>query len=273
MLEDGCRKYADIVNEPQLVGVKYENTISYYDDQMQYIYCINAKVGSTNWRATLAMLTGLFTKYGSPEEIPRRVVYIFKFKKLDTLLNNDRMWRLRKYFKFVFVREPLERLLSAYRDKVETNAYRRMVTNIVRKCRPHDYKSTLKQYNVTFAEFVRYILIQHAAGRGFNIRWIPQYLGCAVCTTAFNFFGHYETLHKDAEFVVSELKSRIRNQEQRRRVVDVTFPADRGHSRTNNLMQRMYSTIPAADIQALFKLYAIDYALFGFNRPNVTGFY
>jgi len=275
ILADGCRKYAHIVNEPKPAGWIDIIIKNYYDDRMQYVYCRIAKTANTNWRRTLMMLGGKLTKYRRPEQIPLDVVYKDKdIKRLNGLPQGEREWRLRKYFKFVFVREPLERLLSAYRDKVATNEhlYRKVAGDIVRKYRPHDYKPSAKRYDTTFAEFVRYVLDQHAAGRVLDRHWLPQYLGCPVCKPVFDFVGHYETLHRDAEFVVSKLKSRIRNKLHRRRVQNIRFPASSSHSKTKDLMQQMYATVPAAHIQALYKLYAIDYALFGYKHPNVTRF-
>ena len=272
-LAEACRKYAHVVNKQKPAGWKDIITVNIYDDQMQYIYCRTCKTANTIMRGILMMLTGKFRKYRRVEKIPPGIIYSSRyFKRLDTLLQSDKDWRLRKYFKFVFVREPLERLLSAYRDKVESNKYPRLVVTIARKYRPRDYKPSVKPYKTTFAEFVRYVLDQHAAGRVLNRHWIPQYLGCPVCTPLFDFVGHYETLHRDAEFVVSKLKSRIQNTRQSLRVKNIRFPASSSHSKTKDLMQQMYATVPAAHIQALYKLYAIDYALFGYKHPNVTRF-
>jgi len=173
-----------------------------------------------------------------------------------------------------FVREPLERLLSAYRDKLLLVAgeYKNVTVDIVRRYRTQDYNTSAEQYNTTFAEFVRYVLDEHAAGRVLDRHWIPQYIGCPVCKPVFNFVGHYETLHRDAKMVVSKLKSRIRDKRHRRRVENIRFPASSSHSKTKNLMQPMYATVPAAHIQALYKLYDIDYALFGYKHPDVIGF-
>jgi len=194
-------------------------------------------------------------------------------KRLEKLQPDERDWRQRKYYKFLFVREPLQRLLSAYRDKlVVNNGYGNVDVAIVRKYRPHDYSPAVKRYKTTFAEFIRHILDEHAAGRVLDRHWLPQSKLCSVCDPPFDFVGHLETLHADAQFVVTILKSRIHDKRQRQRVENVTFPAERGDSKTNDLMKQMYATIPATDIQALYSLYAVDYALFGFKHPDVTGF-
>lgn len=41
-----------------------------------------------------------------------------KVNRLVNLKPEEREWRLKKYFKFIMLRNPLERLVSAYRNKV-----------------------------------------------------------------------------------------------------------------------------------------------------------
>ena len=281
ILADGCREYADVVNKPKAVYWQAPLSMHFYDDQLQYVYCRVPKVANTNWRRTLIMLTGKLTNYSRPEQIPFELVHekTVRYKHigvLNTLLPDDSDWRLRKYFKFIFVREPLERLLSAFRDKLlfKKDDYKDIDVDIVQKYRPREYRPSVKRYNVTFAEFVRYVLDEHAAGSVLDRHWLPQSKVCSVCEPLFEFIGHYETLDTDVELVVSKLKSRVHDQQQRRQVDHITFPSGSSHtSKTNGLMKQMYSTIPAQHIQALYKLYAVDYALFGYEHPNVTGFY
>ena len=146
--------------------------------------------------------------------------------------------------------------------------YRNLDSIIVRRYRPDDYKPSIKRYNVTLAEFVRYVLDEDAAGRVLDRHWIPQNIQCPVCDPQFDFIGHYETLRRDTEFVVYKLKSRIHSKQLRQRVDHITFPAHSGHGNKSNVfLKQMYSTVPMTDIQALYNLYAIDYKLFGYEHP------
>jgi len=56
-------------------------------------------------------------------------------------------------------------------------------------------------------QFVRYVVHQRAARQVLDHHWIPQSEVCRVCKIRYDFIGHYETLHKDADFVVDKLKS------------------------------------------------------------------
>ena len=276
VMADGCLKYARVINKQKHMKRDKDTIINYYDDNTQSIYCRVAKAANTSWKRTMLLLSGKFTKYRNPEQISPSAA-MQNLKSLQDLPQSGKDFRMKKYFKFVFVREPLERLLSAYRCVFIDAPYPKLDIEIVRKYRPHDYKPSVKRYNITLAEFVRYILDQDAAGHVLNRHWIPQNRQCPVCDPQFDFIGHYETLHKDAEFVVSKLKSRIHNKQLRQRVDRITFPAHSGHSnKTNVFLKQMYSTVPMTDIQALYNLYAIDYELFGYEHPintEVQSFY
>ena len=271
LLSDGCREYAHIVNHSRPAW--YE---MYYDDHMHYIYCLISKASCTSWKRTLMMLSGKITQFQRPEQLSVGLVHNHRnsdlyVPRLEVLPEAYRDWRFGKYFTFVFVREPLERLVSAYRDKVLEDPGYHVDVDIVRQYRPRDYNESLRRYNVTFAEFVRYVLDQRSAGKVLDRHWIPQNELCRVCRYRWEFVGHQETLHADAAYVVAKLKSRVKNDARRRRIANVTFPADSGHRKSSEFVRQMYAGIPAADIQALYELYAIDYALFGFNRP-ITSF-
>lgn len=275
LLADGCRKFSDRVKTP--TGAWYE---MYYDDKMDYVYCLVSKVSCTSWKRTLIMLGGKVTKFQRPEQMSMVEAHSPDFTRkwgvriLADVHPEYRHWRFRddRYFTFLFVREPLERLVSAYRDKVAEH-HSRTDIKIVQKYRPSDYHPSMKRYNVSFAEFVRYVLDEHAAGRVLNRHWLPQSQLCRVCQYRWNFVGHHETLHQDADYVVSELKSRIVDAEQRHRVEAITFPVQSGHRlKSDEFVQQMFATVPATDVEALFRLYEMDYLLFGFKHPKIAGF-
>ena len=64
-----------------------------------------------------------------PEHLPFGTVHNSRLtdkvlSRLNKYNAEERRYRLQNYFKFMFVREPLERLVSAYRDKVlRDNSY------------------------------------------------------------------------------------------------------------------------------------------------------
>jgi len=87
----------------------------YVSNQRRYVYCSIPKVACSSWMHTVLRLEGKnisrVSKVHDPQMtdgIIKRAVH-YKPAERDALLSN--------YFKFMFVRDPLERLVSAYRDK------------------------------------------------------------------------------------------------------------------------------------------------------------
>jgi len=85
----------------------------FVSDKLQYVFCCNPKVACTSWRLALVKLTGKYLSNRSPtvrvsDRFVRRGVHY---------RHDQRSSLLKKYYKFMIVREPLERLVSAYLDK------------------------------------------------------------------------------------------------------------------------------------------------------------
>ena len=87
----------------------------FVNDQRKYIYCPIPKAACSSWKLTLLRLTG--------KDISN-VISVHYAKQTDKILKRAEHYnatelesRLKNYYKFMFVREPLERLVSAYRDK------------------------------------------------------------------------------------------------------------------------------------------------------------
>jgi len=84
-------------------------------DKHKYVYCLTGKVASTSWKRAL---NGLDFEREIKDSIRGKICsrlvskcfrFGSKFKPAEVLK------RLKKYYTFMFVREPLERLVSAYR--------------------------------------------------------------------------------------------------------------------------------------------------------------
>jgi len=61
LLSDGCRKFSRIVNGS--IRAWYE---MYYDDKMDYVYCLVSKAACTSWKRTLMMLSGNLSNFQLP---------------------------------------------------------------------------------------------------------------------------------------------------------------------------------------------------------------
>lgn len=163
--------------------------------------------------------------------------------------------KMNNYFKFIIVREPFIRLLSAYRNKIE-------------KPPPGQYTKTSKyihravantteprQETATFFEFVRYI-----TDPTFNKdpHWDFFHSLCKPCTIRYDFIGHMETVDYDIRYVMDAVN-----------MTDIKFP--KGYTRNartdNEKLVHYFRNFSNDVIDKLYETYKMDYELFGYSRP------
>uniref|UniRef100_A0AAV2LU26 Carbohydrate sulfotransferase n=1 Tax=Knipowitschia caucasica TaxID=637954 RepID=A0AAV2LU26_KNICA len=160
----------------------------YVEDRYKILYCEVPKAGCSNWKRTLMVLAGLASDTHSISH--DTVHYKNHLKKLDSFDYKGIMHRLQSYTKVVFAREPMERLVSAYRDKFENpNKHYHSIYGrpIITKYRTHPSAEALNTGDgVSFAEFVQYLLDVHRPV-GMDIHWNLVENLCHPCLIDYNF--------------------------------------------------------------------------------------
>lgn len=235
------------------------------DDRHGMLYCYVPKVACTNWKRVLLVLTDGSGDLREPLQIPANEAHApGRLRALSDYSASEINRRLRAYLKFLFVREPFERLVSAYRNKFtrsyNTAFHRRYGTRIIRRHRPDPRPEALEHGDdVSFAEFVRY-LVDPATRREepFNEHWERAHALCHPCLLGYDVVGKYETLHEDAAYLL------------RLAGVDdlVTFPGTDRRIRTNGDMAADFFSAISPELQSrLFELYRMDFSLFNYSTP------
>lgn len=113
-------------------------------------------------------------------------------KELQTAINDS--------ISFLIVRHPFERLLSAYRDKLQFSLpftlHQRLGTQIILKYRAGAKKgiNVYKPRWPTFEEFVRYLVDSHKAGQVLDMHWTPITQFCTPCMIHFDVIAKFDTL-------------------------------------------------------------------------------
>ena len=176
--------------------------------------------------------------------------------------------KLKKYTKFLFVRDPFVRLISAFRNKfLETNDdfYNLYAKSMLRRYGHQPTPPALAAeagaagVHPSFPQFVQYLLDPDTEKEApFNEHWQQVYRLCHPCQIQYDFVGHLETLEEDAEQLLRQL--RVDNV--------VQFPAARGNRSAGHSLADWFSGVPLEARRRLYKLYQPDFTLFGYQPPE-----
>lgn len=221
-------------------------------DQDEIIYCAIPKVASTEWREALTVYVGHDKVKG--KESQNRTMW----KHLNEYSTQNVTDKLQKYYKFIFVREPFARLLSAYKSKfVAGNDYyfKTFGREIIQKFRKNATEHAKNTGDdVTFLEFLKHIIV----AQYHDEHWRPYDDLCHVCSINYDFIGHLETIDEDTPFLLKELGVEDR----------VTFKSRRRSPQSSSDLLKYYSQIPGPYIKRLGKIYFRDFQMFGYPFPG-----
>ena len=143
----------------------------------------------------------------------------------ESFLNrNDfnREFVLRRYFKFMMVRNPLHRLISGYRSKVQRYPLTGLNDskphyNFLRKAiylhqHPKEYSEYLKKrgrtaINITFSDFIDYWLSQPDEIR-YDDHFSSMFRLCQPCRARYTFYANFKNFEEDAQVLVERINTR-----------------------------------------------------------------
>ncbi|XP_047118629.1 carbohydrate sulfotransferase 11-like [Schistocerca piceifrons] len=230
------------------------------------VWCNVFKAASTSWMYNFNLLAGYSPKYlQTTKEVPlslaRQRYPRPSLAELRAALN--------KSVSFLIVRHPLQRLLSAYRDKLENalphTFHQRMGAQIVRKYRkgPPKIVGTQKKTNPknprwpTFSEFVQFLVDEYRKGSQFDMHWTPITEFCTPCQVPFDVIAKFETLEEDQNFLIH-----LAN------LQDVIQPQKKNQAKgrtTTEVEDAYFSQLTKAQILLLYNIYRYDFTLFNYT--------
>ena len=220
------------------------------DNKHKIVFCYIPKVACTSWKTIMAQLLRLNYKKTSVHQLRFDLLSLHSQSKARYILNN--------YYKFMFVREPFERLLSAYKDKFmrkSNDVYMKYQRKIKRSARVRlGAHSRVSNADIKFTDFILYLIDTSSKGGRFNEHWRHYHRLCYPCEVNYDFIGRYETLEEDARFVLQEAGVEGL----------VSFPPIR-YTTTKDDLRRFYSEVPRDDILQLQKMYRRDFEMFGYK--------
>ncbi|XP_044040860.1 carbohydrate sulfotransferase 12-like [Siniperca chuatsi] len=236
------------------------------DDKHGVIYCYVPKVACTNWKRVMFVLNQS-KPYHDPMSISADLVHR---PKQVTLLNSfprtEMKAKLKHYTKFLFVRHPYVRLISAYQDKFQRNDryfYQNFARNILRLYGnqtdpPHTADEAFASgVRPSFYNFIQYLLDpQTEKTVPFEPHWRQMHRLCYPCLIEYDFIGHQETLQEDAEQLLMILKLED----------EIKFPPSYENMTSLVSLFDWFREVPLEDRRKLYHLYEGDFRLFGYRK-------
>ncbi|XP_060933393.1 carbohydrate sulfotransferase 12-like [Limanda limanda] len=161
------------------------------DDKHQVIYCFVPKVVCTNWKSVMAVLSQSMISpstgkpYTDPNDIPVGLVHnhdFFSLSEFGSLSRHLMELKLQHYTKFLFVRDPFVRVISAFRDKfgrINQHWYELLGMSMLRRygnisgALPNKSSEAFAAgVNLTFLQFIKYVLDTETEP---NVHWKQMY--------------------------------------------------------------------------------------------------
>ena len=232
------------------------------DHGRRVAFCYIPKISSSTWKAVMANNTGVnsdvtFDKLTSKGYIHSRV-------GMFGLSNEVYTSQLENYTKFMILRHPFDRLLSAYHDKAFPNIKNGRVHSpygVIRRAvlRQGNHSNLSaderENYIPTIEEFAQYALVTR------NIHWNSYAFRCDPCHIRYDHVIRLETLASDTEKLLKAAYPEV-----------ASLPSTNAYrhaqsAKTNDQSKTLseFSDVESSTLAAVFQKYKYDFNLYGYG--------
>ena len=210
----------------------------------------------------------------SSREAHRRTILSMDDKKFTEKQRRD---MLKNFYKFMIVRDPFERLVSAYRNKFQNKALNNTKTaqkgddsifieyirglgkEIIKKYRYNSTKTIETGTNiVSFTEYVRYLI--DTPPWAVNEHWMPYEDLCRPCNVNYDFIGSIDTLERDVAHVMRQIHAN----ETKYHLTHT----NRALTKTKRTIAGFFKQLPQKYFDQLLAIRKTDFELFGYPVPD-----
>ena len=270
-LKSVCQQYQS--EPPDPMSIIHTSADMLVDEKHKIVMCCTAKVAGKSWKRVFNVLTGLSNstmihKGFETVNIARKIRRLKSYKpeELKNIFEN--------YTFFMFARNPLTRILSAYNNLLAPNCtmaldrkecpLRKIGYSIIKANRPWSLaakNASSEYYDLTFLDFVRYLAYRKPDVSQGNNHWIENYRFCRPCDVPYDIIGNFETLMEDAKYIL-----KLTNVDK-----IVSFPGTETDSTFSSAPKKFwsfYKQIPLGDIAKLVERYKLDFLLFNYSYPT-----
>ena len=218
------------------------------DEPDKILLCVTYKVASRQLKRIIAALTGVTIKKYAGRPL---------FHWLNQYSPGEQANMAENYFKFIFVREPLERLLSGFLDKFyrePSDYYRKGYgrTIIGRYRKNPSTESLARGHDVKFEEYIQFILDGNR-----DEHWDRFYSRCHPCALEYDFIGYFEDMQHELPHALHAAG-----------VQQVPMQIPYVSHNTTTRVREYFSQLPKQMLLDIAELYKYDYELFGYPFPG-----
>ena len=173
---------------------------------------------------------------------------------------------------FLIARDPFERLVSGYRDKIKgalpNSPHDKLSRMMLLKYR-HIPATNSRQLRhrmriiPTFTEFVRHVLDEVEAGNELDMHWTPVYSFCNPCQINLTHIIKFETFDRDTYSLLEKIHATHllpSNGKLRKRNMA------KGHENTSSMVDKYLNELTPDLLDGIRNLYNIDFDLFGYDK-------
>ncbi|XP_047470489.1 carbohydrate sulfotransferase 12-like [Penaeus chinensis] len=234
--------------------------MSFYCSKNYNIFvCVTAKSGATTWKTHLLRLDGVTEHFRNPHS-----------GKYDTLirasiqLNPDQLQEAatsRSATRIMTARNPLTRLVSAYRDKFN-DGERPPVSRWGRLTARHCKNCTGRDGTLPFPQFLTLVLSEaNAMGvAGLDKHYRPFSTVCSPCKIQYDYIFKQETFDEDLHYLtqvlrLKEVKTGLRTN-------------TKGNTTQYSSYLDYYRDVPPDVLKQIYKVYEKDFRIFDYEFPE-----
>jgi chondroitin 4-sulfotransferase 11 len=195
---------ADVCQRRKILNKYPPNAWEFFVSQGHGLaWCSVFKAASSTWLYYFNLLGGYSANYLQKTHTPPLELARKRFPRPNQYELNE---VLAASISFLVVRDPFERLVSAYRNKLEGDRnkyYKLLGQQIVKKFR-RKHKKRTKSSGPSFREFIQFIVQHHKSGGRLDEHFSPIYTFCSVCSINFTLIAKMETFQRDTDYIIRQ---------------------------------------------------------------------
>ena len=241
-ISEVCSKYKQVFEDEVIEPSRFV-----YNTDHKMLGCLINKVGSTTLLETFLKLKNI--------DANGRV---WDYRHLIVPNDDIDMKNFKDFYKFVIVREPMERLASCYYDKILVNSAPGLQKFKLAIKKKSDLRNNnVEESEVSFTEFLQVLVLGNRGNvTNFGRHWLPYYKLCTPCSISYDYIGRLENL------------SEFWNSSGLQSLAPLTWKNKKMSNETYNY-KAILQTVPRSILVKVYQRIKLDYELFDYDFNKV----